>query len=302
MSNLRTLLPSANSLFAFEAAARLLSFTNAARELNVTQAAVSHAIKRLEENMQVQLFHREYRKISLTDVGEKFYNDVAIGLSHIERSAREIRQVHGGSHVTFSITTAFAGYWMLPRLPNWRRDHPDVDLRLQTTDKDVDLAAEGITLGIRRGDGNWEGYESALLAEEEIYPVCSPDFLRHHPGLREPEDLLDSQLIIFEEAFRYRPGWAEWLREFGVEEAPPKERFPINDYATTLHAAIDGHGVAMGWHHLTTDLVKQGRLVRPIPHTVRTGMGFYVVWVKGRPLPNDAKLVRDWLLEEAGRA
>ncbi len=304
MPNLRNLIPSANSLFTFEAAARLSSFTKAAAELNVTQAAVSYAIKRLETFMDVRLFHREYRKITLTDVGQKFFTDVSLGLSHIQQSATEISQrydhVRDRAHVTISISTAFAGYWMLPRLPDWRTQYPNIDLRLQTSDRDVDLTSEGITLGIRRGRGDWMEYDAMLFGEEEVYPICSPDFCQKYGQLSEPSDLLNVPLIIFNEAFRNRLSWQDWLHHFGVDQPLSQENnIPTNDYALTVHAAIDGHGVALGWKHLTDGLIREGRLARPIPDTLKTGQGFYVVWAKDRPLSRDAIIVRDWLIRTA---
>ena len=278
--------------------ARLGSFTRAAEELAISQAAVSLSVKRLEETLQVKLFHREYRKIILTEKGEKFFNDVSLGMAHIQRAAEEACARTRPDHVTLSISTAFASYWMLPRLGRWRQAHPEIDLRLQTTDKDVDLSVEGITLGIRRGDGEWSGYESVLLAAEEIYPVCSPDYLEALGPVERPEDLLKARLIIFEEAFRYRPGWADWFKSFGVT-APKQDGLPINDYATALHAAVEGHGVAMGWRHLTEGLLNEGRLVRPLPDKMVTEMGFYLVWPRGRQLTMDASDVVNWLLQEA---
>ena len=169
MHTLRTLIQSPAALFAFEAAARHMSFTHAAGELNVTQAAVSYSIRQLEAALGVKLFHRAHRAVTLTEAGERFYNDVSMGLSHIKRSAEAIARLDGGQQVTLSCSTAFANYWVVPRLSAFRAQHPEIDIRLQTTDKDVDLLAEGLSLGIRRGDGKWPGCEGAMLAEEAIF-------------------------------------------------------------------------------------------------------------------------------------
>jgi len=146
MQSLRHLLPSAGSLIVFEAAGRLASFTAAGRELGMTQAAVSYAIRGLEDQFGAKLFQRRHRQVLLTEAGERFHADVTLGLSHIRKSAEELRARSGGMHVTLSASTAFASFWMMPRLQKFRDDLPGIDLRIQTADRDLDLVAEGIPL------------------------------------------------------------------------------------------------------------------------------------------------------------
>jgi DNA-binding transcriptional LysR family regulator len=129
-----SLLPSAGALFVFEAAARLGSFTRAEAELRMSQAAVSYAVKRLEATLGCRLFHRLHRRVELTEAGERFFHDVALGLGHVRRSAEAVRRASVPGHVTFSTPTAFAAFWMVPRLGRFRALHPAVDLRLQATD------------------------------------------------------------------------------------------------------------------------------------------------------------------------
>ena len=144
MQSLRHLLPSAGSLIVFEAAGRLGSFTGAGRELGMSQAAVSYAVRGLERQLGVALFLRKHRQVRLTEAGERFFADVTLGLSHIRKSAEELRAFAGGGHVTLSASTAFASFWMMPRLQQFRDDLPGIDLRIQTSDRDIDLIAEGI--------------------------------------------------------------------------------------------------------------------------------------------------------------
>jgi len=299
MQNLRSLIASPSGLFAFEAAARLRSFTAAGRELNVTQAAISFAVKQLEEALGVALFLRHHKKIELTDVGERFFHDVAIGLNHIRRSAEEMNRQRRDRHVTLSVSTGFATYWMMPRLGEFRAAHPSIELRLLTSDRDVDLLAEGIDLGIRRGDGNWPDCGVDLLAPEEIYPVCSPHY---RPKMRsiDLQTLVELDLIHLEEPFRPRPTWADWLREKGLVWHDAGAGLRLNDYALVLQAALEGEGVALGWHHLVIDAVRRGRLVNPTRTSLASGMGIWVAWPKRTPLSPAALAVRDWLLAHRG--
>jgi DNA-binding transcriptional LysR family regulator len=167
METLRRLLPSASSLIIFEAAGRHQNFTRAANELGMTQAAVSYAVRNLEEQLGVALFHRIHRAVELTDAGERFHADVTLGLSRIQKSAEDIRAKGREANVTLAASTAFASMWMLPRLAKLRADLPEIDLRIQTSVRDLDLDEEPIPLGIRGGDpAKWPRYHAALLAPD----------------------------------------------------------------------------------------------------------------------------------------
>ena len=285
-------------LFAFEAAARHLSFTRAAAELNVSQPAISLSVKKLETALGVTLFERRHRTIRLTETGERFYADVSFGLMHILRSAEAIGIQKGGRHVTLSCSTGFAHYWMVPRLAGFKAQYPDIDIRLQTTDKDIDLGEEAISLALRRGSGTWDGYNSLLLAGEQIYPVCSPAHLANIPKPQSAGDLTTCKLIHLEEPFRMRPKWSDWFQAQNVSFTDSGGGLRLNDYALVIQAAIAGEGVAMGWHHLVSKLIDQGLLVKLMDGAYERGQAFYVIWSKSRDLSPQANRFLDWLRTE----
>ncbi|NNF80608.1 MAG: LysR family transcriptional regulator [Rhizobiales bacterium] len=287
------------ALFAFEAAARHLSFTHAANELNVTQPAVSQAVKRIEEALGVQLFQREHRALSLTEAGERFYDDVSYGLIHIRRSVERISTQRQDRHVTLSVTTAFANYWMVPRLGAFRESNPDVDLRVQTTNRDVDIASESISLAVRLGDGDWPGYQALPLAREEIYAVCSPSYLNNRQAPAIPADLLSHSLIHLEEPFRPRATWVDWFAQNGVAYRDAGEGLRLNDYALVIQTAIAGEGIAFGWRHVVELLIAQGVLVKALEASFRSDKRFFVVWPQAVALSPEAIRVRDWLASQA---
>lgn len=296
MDNLRHLLPSLNGLVVFEAAGRLASFSAAARELGMTQAAVSYAIGRLEQQLGSSLFLREYRQVRLTEAGQKFHADVALGLAHIQRSATSLRSAADRGHVTLACSTAFAAYWMVPRMQAFRRELPDIDLRIQTADRDLTLDGERIALGIRGGEpSDWPGYASAILAAEEIYPVAGIGYAGRVGARTEPADLLTHHLIHLEEPFRTATTWAEWFASAALAGRPVPKGLQINDYVLVIQAVIEGQGLALGWHHLVAPLVDKGVLRRVTDHRLVTGKGFYVTWPQGIQLSRETRLVRDWL-------
>ncbi|RWH79277.1 MAG: LysR family transcriptional regulator [Mesorhizobium sp.] len=300
MRNLRHLLPSAGSLIVFEAAGRLSSFTAAGRELGMTQAAVSYAIRGLEEQLGAKLFQRRHRQVSLTEAGDRFHADVSLGLSHIRRSAEDLRQQATGGHVTLAASTAFASFWMMPRLQQFRDELPGIDLRIQTADRDLDIIAEDIPLGVRGGEPReWPDYHSLPLADEEIFPVAGASYVARF-GLPETvDDLPSHRLIHLEEPFREAASWDEWFQSAGVDITDAGRGLRINDYALVIQAVMEGQGIALGWGHLTERLLASGLLVRATGHRMTTGKGFHIIWSRNREISDNARKVRDWLAAQA---
>ena len=292
-------LSSPRHLVFFEAAARTGSFTLAASELNVQQPAVSMAIKQLEASLGVALFQRSHRKITLTNAGSRLFADVTRAFETLAQSANAIQQFTSNDHVTFSASSAFNNYWMLPRVRQFQRNYPEIDLRLQSSNREPDLSAEPISLAVRLGKGDWADCDCALLAEEIIYPVASPLVMASAVNLTNVAMLLGQRLIHLEEPIRERPSWQQWFHAMGVNEVTPKGGLRLNDYALVLQAAMAGEGFAFGWHHLVNPLVKQGLLAARPEWAWKTGRGFYVVWSKTRPLIAKADVVRAWVISNA---
>ncbi len=287
------------ALLAFEAAARHSSFTKAAGELNVTQPAISQAIKKVEQALGVALFERRNRGVNLTEVGERFYTDISFGLMHILRSAEGIAIKLSSQHVTLSCSTAFAHYWMVPRLSDFKKRHPGIEIRLQTTDRDVDFMQDNVSLEVRRGTGEFPGFHANRIAKEQLYPVASPAYLGKHGKPADANDLLDHALIHLEEPFRLRPTWADWLQAHGVAYTDTGGGLRLNDYALVIQAAIAGEGIAFGWHHIVERLVDQRLLVKLMDGSYKVGQGFYVVWPKRSVLSPQSEIFLSWLQSAA---
>jgi DNA-binding transcriptional LysR family regulator len=296
MQNLWSLFTSPRHLVVFEAAARSGSFTLAARELNVQQPAVSAAIKQLETSLGVTLFRRSHRRVDLTNAGNRLFADVTRAYEQLADSAAAIRQTSSSDHVTLSASSAFNNYWMLPRLHSFQQNHPAIDLRLQSSDREPDLNAESISLAIRLGSGSWPDCDAQFIAAEEIYPVAAPRVMAAARDLRSITDLFQQRLIHLEEPIRERPSWEQWFRAFGIREITPRGGLRLNDYALVLQAAMAGEGFAFGWNHVVAPLVEQNMLAARKDWAWKTGQGFYLVWSKTRPLTPEAKTVRDWIL------
>lgn len=298
MQELWKSLSSPRHLVVFEAAARHGSFTRAAAELNVQQPAVSASLRQLEDSLGVALFIRGHRKVVLTAAGERLLADVTRAFDLLAHSAASIQQFARPDYVTLNASTAFNNYWMMPRLAAFNAQHPEIELRLQSSDREPDIDAENISLAVRRGSGDWAGCASALIAEEVIYPVASPRSMAAAKGLRSLTGLLHQRLIQLEEPVRERPTWADWFAHFGIRDTLPKGGLRLNDYALVIQAAMASEGFAFGWKHLTDRLIEQGLLAGRPDWSWRTGKGFYLVWSTRHPLTPEAEAVRDWILTD----
>lgn len=299
MSNIERQLGPAHNLVVFEAAARHLSFSRAAEELSVTQPAVSQALRRLEAVIGARLFVRGHRQIALTDAGERLYLDVSDGFARILATARQIGRAAGSDQVTLLVSTAFATWWMVPNLQEFHIRNPGIDLRLETVTRDIEISSEATTLAVRRGNGQWPGYQSALIAPERLRAVASPSLLARLLPVSDLGTLTDELLVHLEEPHRYRPTWAAFFAQFDVTFHDRHDGLRLNDYALVLQAAMAGEGVVLGWEHICRLPLAQGLIVPVGPWTWETGSGFYLVWSEREMLSERATVTRDWILSKA---
>jgi len=288
-------LPPLNALRAFEAAARHLSFTRASEELFVTQAAVSHQIKALEDWLGFRLFHRMGRGLRLTEEGHDYLPVLRDAFDDIENATARLMRAESEQRLTMSTTDSFAAGWLVQRLKRFRAKHPDIDVRVTTTDTPVDFARSDVELSIRYGTGPWPGTETIPLFTEEIFPVCSPKLVEGAHPLREPKDLRHHTLLHDDMPVT----WGNWLKAVGIEDIDAERGPSYMRSNFVIQAAIDGEGVALGRSRLVARELDEGRLVKPFELSLPSSFSYFVVYPlasKDRP-----KIVafRDWLLEEA---
>lgn len=299
MHRLRSLVPSANYLFAFEAAARRKSFTAAADELNVSQPAVSKTIRLLEEATGLKLFRRQHNQLELTAEGARLYREVQESLDHLYMVIASLQREHATDLVRVSFSASFVQLWLLPRLRDFRDKHPEVTLRIEELSRDdQDLAAENIDLSARLGSGSWPGMQAWKFVAEEVVPVCSPDYLSARGPITTAADLLNHPLLDFEERYRTRMGWWEWLKVHGVRMTRRRENVVFTDLLGSVKAAALGEGIALGWRHLVEDYLASGQLVTPLQETYRSGHAVYLVMPAQRSAKRGTEVFRDWLLAQ----
>lgn len=302
MTRLRAKLPSLSGLVIFEAAGRHLSFTRAAGEMSITQAAVSRQIRSLEQRLGGALFQRGGRTVQLTPEGRRLHHAVTMGLEHIARAVSEIQAARTETAVTVATTLAFASFWLMPRIPRFRAAHPGIDLRVVAADRLLDPAGENVDVIIRYGSVPLPGYRPTYLLDEEIFPVCSPEYRQQRPAPATPADLVHEVLLHLDEDDPHWINWHAWLERMGVHAPAPRRGLRVNNYPMLIQAALDGQGIALGWRHLVDDLVARGALVQPIDATLRTEQAFYLFTPAEAELSAETATFRDWVLGEVRAA
>src|SRR5581483_10212898 len=206
-------LPSLAGLRAFEAAARHLSFTRAAQELNVTQTAVSHLIRRLEEQLGVRLFLRRNRALELTREAAAYLPAVRGAFEDLRRATNRLRRSERDGLLTVSTTASLAAKWLVTRVAAFQAANPGIEVRISTSSHLVDFQREEVDMAVRYGRGIWPGLRTDWLMAEDMFPVCSPSLLGGEHPLREPEDLEHHTLL---HATVSREDWQLWLTAAGL--------------------------------------------------------------------------------------
>lgn len=291
-------LPPLNALRAFEAAARHLSFTRAAAELNVTPAAIGHQIKALEDRLGVSLFHRLTRALRLTEAGQAALPALSQGFDRLASGVEQMRAHSESGVLTISVSPSFGALWLVPRLERFRRQHPDIEIRIDGTDRLVDVAHGDADVALRYGPGGYVGVRVDYLFGQRNMPVCSPALLDGGRPLRDPHDLRYHTLLHVEWS-KAEATWRMWLLAAGLEDIDPNRgpRFTMETMA--VQAALDGQGVALLGNVLVADELSAGRLVQPFAPSLSKPLSFSYYLVSPNEASPKVSVFRKWLLQES---
>jgi LysR family transcriptional regulator, glycine cleavage system transcriptional activator len=291
-------LPSLNGLRAFEAAARHLSFTQAASELNVTQTAISHQIRRLEQELGIRLFERQNRALALTPEAREYLPGVRAAFNDLRLATDRLKRKGDGHVLTISTMASLAAKWLLPRISSFQEAHPGIDVRITTSTSLVDFTKGDVDAAIRYGRGHWAGLRADWLMADEIFPVCSPALLKGDKPLCCPEDLANHTLL--HSSGGYDDDWRLWLTAAGLPIDISKQPGVSFDLIfMTVQAAIDGMGVAIGRTSYVQDDIAKGRLVVPFKIALPADAGFYLVAPETGADSSKLSAFREWVVAAA---
>lgn len=291
-------LPSLNFLRGFECAARHLSFTKAAQELNLTQSAISRQVKAIEEQLGLELFHRDCRSLTLTNDGHELYRTVALGLAEIEASIVDFSSCLEHRLISLSTTAPFAALWLIPRLRSFRLRYPDIDVWVCTGSEIDTPRQERSHLAVRYLAPHLLLADAHVLFEEHVVAVCSPAIAESvDHGLDDPSDLCRHTLLHIGDAQTDWP-WYSWRHFTGEPRLKPAAALYFTQYDQLIQAAVEGHGIALGRRPLVDELIRQGRLVTLFDgYSVASGSYVLVENEDARPEAG-ADSLANWLLDE----
>ena len=295
-------LPPLAAVKAFEAAARLENFTAAAVELGVSQAAVSQQVRALEDRIGAALFVRERGRAVLTPLGRRLASPLSQAFDSIAATFSSVRD-DDDALLTITTTQSFANSWLVSRLGQFQLAHPNLAVRLDTSDGLADLRAGEADVGLRAGHGDWPGLEAVKLMDIDFTPMCAPPVLesarRRLGRVIEPADLPSLQLLNPEDDW-----WETWLSDAGVDPGrrPRGRGLRLDSQANEGAAAIAGQGFVLLTPFLWRAALTDGRLAQPFAQRSTEGSGYWLVVPSERRGVTKIKRFREWLLSAIEQA
>ncbi|MBP9906605.1 MAG: LysR family transcriptional regulator [Rhodoferax sp.] len=295
---MRRKIPSLQALACFEAAARHQSYTRAAQELALTQGAVSRQLTALEEFVGVTLFTRTRHGVALTERGRDYAAQVAIRLRALEQDTLDVMSLPGKASVLhLAAVPTFATRWLIPRLPDLKRQQPDLSLHIETRTRAFMFADTPFDAALFAGTpeqvSQWAGTRAVKLLDEVVLPVCAPQWLQGTSGL--PAQAI-AQLPLLQQSTRI-DAWRQWFEAQGVAapQAMAGERLEL--FSMTIAAAVHGMGLALVPKLLVTDELARGDLMVACDQALSSKRAYYLVWPERVDSSPATQVFLDWLMQ-----
>jgi LysR family glycine cleavage system transcriptional activator len=282
--------PNLNTLKMFDAAARHLNFRLAAEELNLTQGAVAQQVRRLEADLENQLFLRKARGLELTITGRNYHNSISQALAIINEATANLQPE--SSSITISTPPSFASKWLVPRLSSFLNMHPNIEVQTIANSGLANFKSDGVDLAIRQGKMPLsDELNVELLSPLILSAICSHDYAKKLPSALKLEDLATHQLI--HDAHK---NWLNLLDGAGIK---PKQRIiQFNQTALAMDAASNGQGITLAPRILLNAATDSNRLVTIWEDDRNEQGGYYIVYPKKQKPSSARDVLIAWLLSE----
>lgn len=288
--------PPLNWLRAFEATGRHLSFTHAAAELNLSQVAVSKQVKQLEHHLREPLFIRHARSLEMTKTAKAYLPKVRDAFERLSDGTHEVFGDRRSKILTVRSAVGFSVNWLAPKLPDFYKNHPNIQLRIVSSVWNEEVGNPEFDLDIRYGTGSWSGMEAKRLTWDTITPVCKP-VLARNGELSAVSDLARHPLI---HVLGYEEGWSKWLRAADAfDQLDSSENIKVDNSLVAFELAASGCGIALARSSLAEPAISSNRLARPFRLNVPIEEAFYLVSSKAEIERSDESVFRNWLLQQA---
>jgi len=286
-------LPPLELLRGFVAVGRCMNVTAAARELAITQPALSRQIRALEEALGCALFERRHRGLEFTPAGSRLFRSADVWLEQLGDAVDALRPSDPDS-VALTTSAGFAALWLLPRMGEFQRAHPDIELRVVASNRLLDLDRENVDLAIRYCPPPIAPSGAVRLFDEQLLPVA-----RTAVEINDPEQLGRQVLLEYDDPEHPLLQWAHWFQSSGVSRTKPRRVIRFTQYDQVIQAALAGNGVALARlelvrPHLDSGVLQRATRARPLPLD-------YAYWLvcRQRALGRGGAAVRKWLLAQA---
>ncbi len=293
---MRKKIPPLNSLRSFEAAARHGSFKDAADELCVSVSAISHQIKQLEQNINVELFFRKTRAVELTKIGKQYYPIVREAFDKLADGTELVLKPTQPDVLTIQLYSTFAIRWLIPRLPDFQAKHPTISVRLNTSQFDVDFEQSDVDACVMIGNKTAQGLHYSYLFSSEIFPVCSPKLFENKAPLVHPEQLNEFTLM---QVYPSKQDWYTWLETVNCQNVDPESGLQFDSYDHAISTAIQGMGVTLGMQPYVSKELSSGLLMEVFPQMrVKHHSEWYFVYRQEKTEQKKVQIFESWLIEQ----
>jgi LysR family glycine cleavage system transcriptional activator len=285
-----------NALRAFEAAARHASVSGAAKELAVTHSAISHQIKRLENELETKLFVRTNRGLNITRDGEALLPVLSDSFDQLTATLENIRGNGRQAAIQVTSTPSFASKWLIPRLADWYAKKDVSRIHLLPSLDLLDFRSNKVDFAIRCGIPPWKDLDHQLLMPIHLVPVCSPDYASKHQLPGQASDVLKHDLIHADIGDHgLGEEWCDWLKGCNVSCPDNLHGLSFQDPALAMQAAADGLGLAIGYRELIDRDLHAGRLISAFDQSVKHQFSYYLVYQKSIEKSEMLIAFRDWI-------
>ena len=294
---MRRKIPPTQALICFESSARHESFTKAAEELSLTQSAVCRQIANLEEFLDIQLFRRTRRGVKLTDAGQTYSRRIASRLDAVERDTLSVMGNQGTATLELALVPTFGTQWLLPRLGDFLKQHPQITINLTNRTRPFLFADTEFDAAIYFGDGEWSGTQTHFLMKESPIPVCSP-------GLIAPAKQLSAEQIASLPLLQQttRPyAWRQWFAALDMRVEHDLNGTRLELFSMLAQAAMHGMGVALIPPFLIRQELAYGRLISPCPQSFDSTNSYFLVIPERKAEAAALMAFATWLTAEAER-
>jgi LysR family glycine cleavage system transcriptional activator len=300
-------LPSLNALRAFEVTARKKSYRKAAEELGVTTAAVKQLVEKLESLLGEKLFLGRGQNLKITSVGEVGLEELSISFKQIERTVNRMKSYKNKNRIVITCEPSFASAWLVPRLNKFKTLNPSIEVLIDSSPKVVSLSDGSIDLAIRFGVND---YSSRLnverLYDESLAPYCSPSLIHGSKKISKFSEIENYPLLRWDTSqFNWSNNtkrwmdWENWIKFAKLDTTLNLNYGPkFTEYNLALQCAIAGQGFILGSTPVLSDLIKKGLLIDPFNLSIKTDLGYDLVYEKKAFIKPEIEKFISWIVSE----